>query len=179
MANRAVFIDRDGTMAKDVNYCRRPEDFVLFPNTARAIKLLNEHGFKVIVVTNQSGIARGYFTEETLAQIHKKMKQELAEEGARVDGIYYCPHHPDDNCDCRKPKPKLVLQAAREHDIDLKRSFVVGDLSMDIELGKAAGCKTILLRNSPQEDTGISQDYIASDLLEAAQYVLRWKNNRE
>jgi histidinol-phosphate phosphatase family protein len=166
-------------MAKDVNYCRRPEDFVLFPNTARAIKLLNEHGFKVIVVTNQSGIARGYFTEEALAQIHKKMKQELAEEGARVDGIYYCPHHPDDNCDCRKPKPKLVLQAAREHDIDLKRSFVVGDLSVDIELGKAAGCKTILLRNSPQEDTGISPDYMASDLLEAARYVLRWKNNRE
>ena len=179
MANRAVFIDRDGTMAKDVNYCRRPEDFVLFPNTARAIKLLNEHGFKVIVVTNQSGIARGYFTEETLSQIHKKMKQELAEEGARVDGIYYCPHHPDDNCDCRKPKPKLVLQAAREHDIDLKRSFVVGDLSMDIELGKAAGCKTILLRNLPQEDTGVSPDCIASDLLEAARYVLRWKNNRE
>ena len=179
MTNRAVFIDRDGTMAKDVNYCRRPEDFVLFPNTAKAIKLLNEHGFKVIVVTNQSGIARGYFTEETLAQIHKKMKEELAEGGARVDGIYYCPHHPDDNCDCRKPKPKLVLQAAKEHDIDLKRSFVVGDLSMDIELGKGAGCKTILLRDSPQEDTGISPDYIASDLLEAAQYVLRWKNSRE
>lgn len=179
MANRAVFIDRDGTMAKDVNYCRQPEDFVLFPNTARAIKLLNEHGFKVIVVTNQSGIARGYFTEGTLAQIHKKMKQELAEEGARVDGIYYCPHHPDDNCDCRKPKPKLVLQAAREHDIDLKQAFVVGDLSMDIELGKAAGCKTILLSNSPQEDSGVSPDYIASDLLEAARYVLRWKNNKE
>jgi len=178
VANRAVFIDRDGTMAKDVNYCRRPEDFVLFPNTARAIKLLNEHGFKVIVVTNQSGIARGYFTEETLAQIHKKMKAELAKEGARVDGIYYCPHHPDDNCDCRKPKPKLVLQAAKEHNIALKQSFVVGDLSMDIELGKAVGCKTILLQDSPREDIGVSPDCIASDLLEAAQHVLRWKNRK-
>jgi len=176
MTNRAVFLDRDGTMAKDVHYCRRPEDFKLFPNTAKAIKLLNEHGFKVIVVTNQSGIARGYFTEETLAQIHEKMKSDLAKEGAWIDGIYYCPHHPDDNCDCRKPKPKLVLQAVRERDIELKHSFVVGDLEMDVGLGKAVGCKTILLRDSPQEDMSISPDYIVSDLLEATQLMLKWKN---
>ena len=176
MTNRAVFLDRDGTMAKDVHYCRCPEDFKLFPNTAKAIKLLSEHGFKVIVITNQSGIARGYFTEEALAQIHEKMKTELAKEGAWIDGIYYCPHHPDDNCNCRKPKPKLVLQAAKEHDIDLKHSFVVGDLSLDIDLGKAVGCKTILLLDSPQEDMNISPDYIASDLLEATQYVLQWEN---
>jgi len=176
MTKRAVFLDRDGTMAKDVHYCRRPEDFRLFPNTAKAIKLLSEHGFKVIVITNQSGIARGYFTEEALAQIHEKMKAELAKEGAWIDGIYYCPHHPDDNCNCRKPKPKLVLQAAKEHDIDLKHSFVVGDLSLDIDLGKAVGCKTILLLDSPQEDMNISPDYIASDLLEATQYVLQWEN---
>lgn len=176
MTNRAVFLDRDGTMAKDVHYCRRPEDFKLFPNTAKAIKLLNEHGFKVIVVTNQSGIARGYFTEETLAQIHEKMKSDLAKEGAWIDGIYYCPHHPDDNCDCRKPKPKLVLQAVRGRDIELKHSFVVGDLEMDVGLGKAVGCKTILLRDSPQEDMSISPDYIVSDLLEATQLVLKWKN---
>ncbi len=179
MANRAVFIDRDGTMARDVKYCRRPEDFELFPNTARAIKLLNEHGFKVVVITNQSGIARGYFTEETLAQIHEKMKVELAKKDARIDGIYYCPHHPDDNCDCRKPRPKLVLRAAKDHDIELKQSFVVGDLEVDVGLGKAAGCITILLRDSLQEDTSISPDYIATDLMEAAQYVLRWKNNKE
>ena len=176
MTNRAVFLDRDGTMAKDVHYCRRPEDFKLFPNTAKAIKLLNEHGFKVIVVTNQSGIARGYFTKETLAQIHEKMKSDLAKEGAWIDGIYYCPHHPDDNCDCRKPKPKLVLQAVRERDIELKHSFVVGDLEMDVGLGKAVGCKTILLRDSPQEDMSISPDYIVSDLLEATQLMLKWKN---
>ena len=176
MTNRAVFLDRDGTMAKDVHYCRRPEDFKLFPNTAKAIKLLNEHGFKVIVVTNQSGIARGYFTEETLAQIHEKMKSDLAKEGAWIDGIYYCPHHPDDNCDCRKPKPKLVLQAVGGRDIELKHSFVVGDLEMDVGLGKAVGCKTILLRDSPQEDMSISPDYIVSDLLEATQLVLKWKN---
>ena len=92
MINRAVFLDRDGTMAKDVPYCSCPEDFKLFPNTAKAIRMLNEHGFKVIIITNQSGIARGYFTEETLAKIHRKMEQELAKEDAWIDGIYYCPH---------------------------------------------------------------------------------------
>lgn len=175
MASRAVFIDRDGTMAKDVHYCSRPEDFELFSNTARAIRMLNQDGFKVIVITNQSGIARGYFTEETLANIHKKMKHELAKRGAWVDAIYYCPHHPDGNCDCRKPKPKLVFQASAEHDIDLERSFVVGDLQMDIELGKAVACKTILIEgSSPVRDRGVTgPDAIASDLLEAAHIILR------
>ncbi len=135
MTNRAVFIDRDGTMAKDVPYCRRPEDFELFPNTAKAIRMLNQHGFKVIVITNQSGIGRGYFTEDTLGKIHQKMKDELAKQGAYVDDIYYCPHHPDDGCDCRKPGTKLPLQAARKHQLDLKNSFMVGDMEMDIGMG--------------------------------------------
>jgi len=173
--NRAVFIDRDGTMAKDAHYCSRPEDLELFPNTSKAIRLLNQRGFKAIVVTNQSGIARGYFTEDTLTRIHQKMKDELAKQGAYVDAIYYCPHHPDDNCDCRKPGPKLVLQAAREHDIDLESSFVVGDLQMDIDLGKIVGCPTILI--SDQSLIGDEQskpDAIASDLLEAARIILEW-----
>lgn len=175
--NRAVFIDRDGTMAEDVHYCSRPEDFELFPNTARAIGLLNQGGFKVIVVTNQSGIARGYFTEDTLARIHQKMKDELAKQGAYVDAIYYCPHHPDEGCDCRKPKPKLVLHAAKEHDIDLEHSFVVGDLQMDIDLGKAVDCPTILISDQSSVNNRQSKpDAIAPDLLEAAQVILeRWK----
>jgi histidinol-phosphate phosphatase family protein len=172
MANKAVFLDRDGTMAKDVRYCSRPEDFALFPNTANAIKLLNEHGFKVIVITNQSGIARGYFTEETLARIHEKMKKELAQEGAFVDAIYYCPHHPANGCDCRKPKPKLVLQAAKEHNIDLEHSFIVGDLQMDVDLGRAVGCKTILVEDTLSGEA--KPDFMASDLLEAARTILRW-----
>ena len=176
MANKAVFLDRDGTMAKDVHYCRRPEDFELFPDTAKAIKFLNERGFKVIIITNQSGIARGYFTEETLAEIHDKMKRELAKEGAYVDAIYYCPHHPDDNCECRKPKPKLVLQAVKEHNIDLKQSFVVGDLQMDIDMGKAVGCKTILISNPPSLDSEKTKvDATARDLLEAAQIITKQK----
>lgn len=174
MPDRAVFIDRDGTMAEDVHYCSRPEDFELFSNTAKAIKLLSENGFKVIVITNQSGIARGYFTEEILAKIHEKMERELAREGACVDDIYYCPHHPDDNCDCRKPKPKLILQAARKHNINLEHSVVVGDLPMDIGLGKAAGCKTILLSDSPLSDKGVEPDAIALDLFEASKIILGW-----
>ena len=171
MANRAVFIDRDGTMAKDVHYCRRPEDFKLFPRTAKAIKLMSDYGFKVIVVTNQSGIARGYFTAETLSRIHDNMKQGLAREDAFVDAIYYCPHHPDDNCDCRKPKPGLVLQATGDHDIVLSRSFVVGDLLMDVGLGRAVGARTILI--SQEKSSELMPNHIAADLYQAAEWIVR------
>lgn len=173
MANRAVFLDRDGTMAEDAHYCSRPEDFALFPTTARAVRLLNEHGFKVIVITNQSGIGRGYFTKETLAEIHDKMKGDLAKEGAEVDAIYYCPHHPEDNCDCRKPRPRLLLQAARDFNIDVKRSFVVGDLPADVGLGKAVGCKTILVGATPLPIDGIRPDAIVANVLEAVQEILK------
>ena len=177
MSNKAVFLDRDGTMAPDVPYCSRPEDFELFPNTAKAIKLLHEHGFKVIVITNQSGIARGYFTEEILAKIHEKMKKELAKEGAWVDDIYYCPHHPNDNCDCRKPKPELILQAAENFNIDLEHSFVAGDLQMDIDLGKGVGCKTALIENPPKtEAREVKPDIIALDLLEAVEKMLELRS---
>lgn len=177
MANRAIFLDRDGTMAIDVPYCSRPEDFELFPNTARAIKLLNEHDYKVIVITNQSGVARGYFTEDTLGRIHQKMLGKLAEEGARIDGIYYCPHHPNDNCECRKPKPKMVMQAVSEHDIDLKQSFMVGDKPLDIQLGKNVGCRTVLIPANTGEtevEPG-SPDYTASDLLQAVLWIINQK----
>lgn len=139
--NKAVFIDRDGTIAKDVPYCSCPEDFELLPGVAEGIRKLNQHGFKVVVVTNQSGIARGYFTEQMLAKIHDKMQKELAKHGAHVDAIYYCPHHPDDNCGCRKPKPKMVLQAAAELNIDLSQSYVIGDSQIDVEMAQRAGCK--------------------------------------
>ena len=128
--HKTVFLDRDGTIARDVPYCSRSEDFELLSGAAEGIKLLNEHGFKVVVVTNQSGIGRGYFTEKMLAEIHDKMITQLAEHGAHVDAIYYCPHHPDDKCECRKPKPKMVLQAARDLDIDLSQSYVIGDSEM-------------------------------------------------
>ena len=172
--NRAVFLDRDGTIAKDVHYCRRPEDFEILPAVPEAIKLLNDHSFKVIVITNQSGIARGYFTEQTLAQIHDKMKRELVQYGARVDAIYHCPHHPDEGCECRKPGVALFHKAAKEHDADLQSSYVVGDMQMDIDAGRALGCKTILVTTGPKggDDIVAPPDYIANDLLEAAQWIM-------
>jgi D,D-heptose 1,7-bisphosphate phosphatase len=142
-------------------------DFELLPTVPQAIRLLNENGFKVVVVTNQSGIARGYFTEETLEQIHQKMKDELAEHHAWVDAIYYCPHHPDDGCECRKPRTALFLKAAKELDIDLSRSYMVGDMQMDIDAGKALGCQTILVSNDPQ-----SPDHAADNLLAAAERIV-------
>lgn len=177
MGDSAVFLDRDGTMNKDVPYCRRPEDFQLFPATSRAVRLLNERGYKVIVITNQSGVARGYFTEEMLGLIHQEMLKQLAKENARIDAIYYCPHHPDDNCECRKPKPKMILQAARDHNIDLKRSFMVGDKAHDIALGQNVGCRTVLVPSDPaeSESESCSPDYIAPDLYEAALWIIKQK----
>ena len=172
--NKAVFLDRDGTIAEDVNYCRKPEDFRIFPWAPEAIRMLNGAGFKVIVITNQSGIARGYFTEEMLAQIHEKMLKELAEQGARIDGVYYCPHHPDDNCECRKPKTALFQQAAKDFNLDLKTSWVVGDSWRDIEAGRRIGTKTILVKSGPSrgnEDCD-PPDFIAENLLEAAKRII-------
>ena len=174
--NRAVFIDRDGTIARDVPYCSRPEDFEFLPDVVEGIKLLNERNFKVVVVTNQSGIARGYFTEEMLAIIHDKMRTELAKHGARVDAIYYCPHHPDDNCECRKPKPKMLLRAASDLDIDLKQSCVIGDSDMDVEMGMRAGCKSILIAEKNKEGEIDKQmlcpDYVAPSINAATQWVI-------
>jgi histidinol-phosphate phosphatase family protein len=172
---RAVFLDRDGTIARDVPYCRRIEDFDILPGAPEGIRLLNECGFKVVVVTNQSGIARGYFTEETLARIHQKMRDDLSGHGARIDSIYFCPHHPDEGCGCRKPGPALLLQAAGEMDVELKLSYMVGDDPKDLEAGRAAGCKTLLVTTGPNrgdlQRKSVTPDYVAVDLYEAARWI--------
>ena len=175
MGNRTVFLDRDGTIARDAHYCRRVEDFELLPSVADAIALLNSHNFKVVIVTNQSGIARGYFTEETLGSIHDKMIKELEKHEARVDTIHYCPHHPDDGCECRKPKTALFRQAAAELNVDLECSFVVGDMQLDISAGKSLGCQTVLVTTGPNGGRDIidAPDYTANNLLEAAQWIMR------
>lgn len=145
MKKRAVFLDRDGVINRDVPYCSSPEDFELLPGAVEGILILNRNYFKVVVVTNQSGVARGYFTEATLSAIHDRMKHDLAKYGAHIDAIYYCPHHPDDRCICRKPSDYMLLQAASQMNIDLKLSCVVGDSEADIAMGKKAGCKTFLV----------------------------------
>ncbi len=171
---KAVFLDRDGTISEEVNYCRRAEDLHLIPLVTEAVNLLNRSGFKVIVVTNQSGIAREYFTLETLEQIHQKMQDELAIGNAKVNAIYHCPHHPDDGCECRKPATGLLRKASHDFNVNLEASYMVGDRQTDVETGKAAGCKTVLVATGPDWENGVSShpDYIADNLMSAARWIV-------
>ena len=147
--NRAVFIDRDGTLSEEVGYINHPERFRLFPYAGKAIRHLNENGWLAIVTTNQAGVARGYFSEEMIETVHKGMEDQLATDGARLDAIYYCAHHPSVgeppyrvDCNCRKPKPGLITQAATDFHIDLKHSWMVGDRYSDIQMARNAGVKS-------------------------------------
>lgn len=171
--NKAVFLDRDGTISRDVPYCSCPENFELLPMVAETIKLLNDCGFKVVIVTNQSGVGRGYFTEDMLAKIHQKMLGELTKSGAVIDAIYYCPHHPDDNCECRKPKPAMILQAARDLNIDLHQSYFIGDSDLDIGAGKSAGCFTIRINTGFEGVTKESfADFVCPDLYAGVEWII-------
>jgi D-glycero-D-manno-heptose 1,7-bisphosphate phosphatase len=139
-------MDRDGTISEEIGYVNHPSRYRVFPYSAEAVRLLNEAGWLAILVTNQAGVARGYFTEELIAAVHDVLKQELSERGAELDAIYYCAHHPTVgeapyrfDCDCRKPKPGLIERAAAEFDIDLQQSWMIGDRYSDIELARNAG----------------------------------------
>lgn len=176
MSSIAVFLDRDGTICKDVHYMRRPEQFELLPSAAEGIKLLNELGMKVIVATNQSGVARGYFTDADLKKIHERMIEELSKRGARIDAIYYCPHHPNDNCDCRKPKIGMLKKAEADFRLDLSKCFIVGDKRLDVKTGKNAGCASILILG-PETEPNIKANLAAPNLYEAARIIrekIRW-----
>ncbi|WP_397570759.1 D-glycero-beta-D-manno-heptose 1,7-bisphosphate 7-phosphatase [Schlesneria sp. T3-172] len=157
---RAVFLDRDGTVNVEVHYLSQPEQLELLPTVSETIARLNALGIEVVVVTNQAGVARGYFPEHRLHAIHDRLQQLLADEGARVTGIYYCPHHPSAGlgryktvCECRKPLPGMLQQAAREHDIDCSRSLMIGDRDSDLQAGAAAGCTTALVRTGYGQET--------------------------
>jgi D-glycero-D-manno-heptose 1,7-bisphosphate phosphatase len=141
----AVFLDRDGTIGEEMGYVNHVDRFQVFPYAAEAIRHLNEADIPVIVVTNQSGIARNIFPESLVHEVHKKMVAELAKGGAWIDAIYFCPHKSEDACVCRKPNPGLLEQAAREHGLDLAGSWVVGDRYADLEMGHAAGARGILV----------------------------------
>jgi histidinol-phosphate phosphatase family protein len=176
MLHKAVFLDRDGTIAGDVHYCRDPKDFELLPRVTAAIRLLNQHGYKVIVITNQSGVARGYFTEHTLSLIHQKMKTELLKHSASIDAIYICPHHPDERCECRKPKPILLIRAANDIGIALEQSYMIGDDIKDVQAGRAAGCRTVWLTADPNQHDAESRslsNHIAANLFDAVQWLLK------
>ncbi len=182
----AVFLDRDGTINEEVNFVRRPEQLVLIPGAAEAVRTLNERGFLICVISNQSGVARGYLTEADLVPIHARLQEELGRAGAHLDRITYCPHHPTEGlppyniaCRCRKPSPGMVEEAARELDIDLARSFLVGDRLADVQAARNAGVTSILvltgygrqaLAELDSEDAA-QPDCIAEDLTAAAEFI--------
>lgn len=141
----AVFLDRDGTIAEEMGYMNHPSRFHIFPFAAAAIQRLNHAGYPVIVVTNQSGVARGFFPEELVQRINEQMVRELAAAGARVDAVYYCPHNLASNCDCRKPKTGMLERAAREHNLELAGSWVVSDRYADVQMAHAVGGRGILV----------------------------------
>ncbi|MGZ6550747.1 MAG: D-glycero-alpha-D-manno-heptose-1,7-bisphosphate 7-phosphatase [Tumebacillaceae bacterium] len=141
MANKAVFLDRDGVINDHVRFVNTPEDLILFPGAGEAIRKLNDAGFKVFVVTNQGGVGLGHMKEESLHAIHDKMEQELKSDGAILDEIAYCPHKPHAKCACRKPEPKMILDLAAKYDVDVKQSYMVGDRDTDVFAGQKAGVK--------------------------------------
>lgn len=184
MKDKAVFIDRDGTINVDVDFLDDPKDFRIYPTVANGIKLLNKNGFKIIIVSNQSGVGRGYFSEAIVEKIHETMKYELAKKGAKIDAIYYCPHHPEVGCDCRKPKTGLLDRAVLDLDIDIKHSYLIGDRMRDIEAGHKMGCKTILIPENKDKivkeiaKSSIKPDYICDNFHLGAMWILRdCKNN--
>ncbi|MEW6428134.1 MAG: HAD family hydrolase [Thermodesulfobacteriota bacterium] len=183
----AVFLDRDGTVNEQMGYINHISRFHLFPEAGPAIRLLNERGVPAVLVTNQSGLARGYFPESLLDRVHRLMEEELARQGARFDGIYVCPHHPEAreerfrvDCDCRKPKPGLLLRAAAELGLDLGRSYMIGDRLSDIRAAAGVGsCGVMVLTGYGRGDMEylaparqIQPAHVAEDLFAAVRWVL-------
>jgi D-glycero-D-manno-heptose 1,7-bisphosphate phosphatase len=189
MSNKAIFLDRDDTLIEDPGYISSPEQVKLLPGTAQALMQLKQMGYKLIVVSNQSGIARGMFTEDDLIQIHGRMKELLAAEGAYLDQIYYCPYHPEGviekyrrESDLRKPNPGMLLTAAEEIDIDLGQSWMIGNEYHDTTAGKRVGCRTVLLNLPPgviktPKSTDPSPDFKAVNLKEAANIIRRYSQS--
>ncbi len=188
MSRAAVFMDRDGTVNHEVGYMVHPDRAALLPRSTEAIRLFREAGFATFVMTNQSGVARGLFTEDLVEEVHRRLQERLAAGGAALDGVYYCPHHPREGnsqwtgpCTCRKPRPGMLLQAAKEHDIDLSRSYMIGDSSRDLGAAAAAGAVPILVLTGYGRGEleylshrwKVQPTFVAEDLLDAAHWVLQ------
>ncbi|MFT5366751.1 MAG: D-glycero-D-manno-heptose 1,7-bisphosphate phosphatase [Candidatus Latescibacterota bacterium] len=183
MSQPAVFIDRDGTINVNVHHLHRVEDLQLIPGAAEAIAKLNTAGYFVIIITNQSAIARGLLTEEGLAEIHTELERLLASQNASINAIYHCPHHPDYGdkitCACRKPSPTMLQQAAADHTLDLSRSFMIGDNYSDLQAGWNAGCQSALVRTGHGEQVIAKTNtenkqkisYIGNDLLDVTNWL--------
>lgn len=194
MGHRAVFLDRDGTINEEVGYVNHIDRLKLLPRVGEAIRLLNQHQIKTVVITNQSGVAKGYFPESLIHQVHQKIQDLLKAEGAYLDGIYYCPHHPDfglppyrQRCRCRKPATGLIEDAVRDLNLDCSISYMVGDRGVDIEFGHLIGTKTILVFTGYgkgewelfKDQWKVKPDYVAEDLLEAVHWILQQESKRQ
>jgi D-glycero-D-manno-heptose 1,7-bisphosphate phosphatase len=183
---RAVFLDRDGTINEEVDFLCTPDELRLIAGAARAVRKLNDAGLLTCVISNQSGVARGKLTEEALVPIHARLRAELARSGATLDSIAYCPHHPTEgnapykrDCECRKPKPGMLLNAAREFGIDLQRSFLIGDSVVDMQAGNAVGATTILVQTGygPKSlatcrEQNIPVAFVADSIVEGVDRIL-------
>lgn len=183
MSHKAVFLDKDGTLVEDVPYNVNPDLIVLTPGAISGLQRLHQAGYLLIVITNQSGIAHGYFTESDLSPVERHLQELLATHGIPLAGFYYCPHHLDGvvekyaiACHCRKPQPGLLNKAAQDHTLDLSQSWFIGDILHDIEAGRAADCRTILIDNGNETEWELSPQrlphHIIKDLDKAAQVIL-------
>ena len=186
--NKAVFLDRDGVITQDPpHYAHRIDQLALIEGSDLAIKILNDENFRVIIITNQSGVAKGFYNENDIEIFNQAMIEQLKQANAHIDSIYYCPHHPEAkiqkyrlDCDCRKPKPGMLIESGKKFNIDFKSSFLVGDKWSDIEAGRAVGCKTILVKTGhgllEYENKKCPVDYVAADILDAVQnFILQTK----
>jgi histidinol-phosphate phosphatase family protein len=183
--SKVIFLDRDGTIIEDKVFLGNPDEIEFFPGAIEAIKILRRLGYKIVVISNQSGIGRGILTKKMVNQVNESFLRSLKGKDAPVDALFFCPHHPDDNCDCRKPKTGMIKKAATELKLDLKDAVVIGDHLCDIELGKNIGAKTVLVLTGhgkkeldQLKNTGVKPDFIAKDLLDAANWVKNLKNKK-
>jgi histidinol-phosphate phosphatase family protein len=184
MGNKCIFLDKDGTLIEDVPYNVDPERIRLAPGAEEGLRLFHAAGYRLIVITNQSGVARGLFSEWALMAVHERLVRLLEAVGVPLGGFYYCPHHPDGQvprysiaCACRKPQPGLIAAAARDHRIDLARSWFAGDILDDVEAGRRAGCRTVLIDNGNETEWEHSPwrrpHHVAADLEEAARLITK------
>jgi D-glycero-D-manno-heptose 1,7-bisphosphate phosphatase len=169
-----VLIDRDGTLNVEKQYLSHPDQLEFIPGSAQALKRLEDRGIGVCVLTNQSAIARGYFDQAQLNKVHERLVKLLANYGVALKGIYYCPHAPDDNCDCRKPMPGMIFRAMADHHFNASHAWVIGDKESDVQMGRAVGAKTILVRTGygKEFEPFTRADYVVDDLSAAVELIL-------
>jgi len=174
-ADKVVVLDRDGTVIVDRHYLSDPAGLELLPGAAEGLRRLSEHGYRLVIITNQSGVGRGLFSVARLDEIHDRFREMVTAAGARLEAIYYCPHVPEDECDCRKPRLGLFLRAAADLHFCPANAVVIGDKASDVEFGRRAGAKTVLLAPDAADHDGVAADFFATDLVAAAKVIERFQ----